>query len=588
MLSYLYEYAKRTGIGEDIYNQTTLAPWIIDIDPKGKILGYVSTREKIEGKELIKEFSVPAQIKPRSSGISPRFLVDKFEYTFGIGDAKKISEKYLKRLKAMNEAFILMLSEAEKETNSKDIGSMLDALRIIVSDPSKLFRTSTDDNTVQGISFDGKVIDFPKEWKHTDNVVFRIQEESTNRFVHLDKSLHRYWKDKVEEYFQTLPKGMCLISGEEQPLTDVHPQIGGLKEAQSTGAPLISFNNEIFESFGFSGNENSQVGIRQSKVVTNVVQYLIREKNHHFILPSNTTALFWHEGNNGSSLSFRDIIEGDTEEIKSLMLSPYTGSAPESLSPNFVMLLIKGANGRIAIKDFIYKKFEDIVKNVADFHRETAIIGSDYPLKIWDIVDVSFSLKKKDKKVSGGLGNHIDDLYMSIVNGKPLPRIFAQKLLERAIQLLTSSSIEKKSEVNRGLRVAASYLRCFINRTVNPKTFSIGDHMEEDNRNPGYLMGRLLAVADRIRYISTKSSSLPSGKYLRAFSSRPQVVLPVILENVNFHIKKCRLIKEDKIIQEILSKVGELPARFSEEQKSSFFLGFYHQRLEFFSKKQDS
>src|SRR5699024_12444733 len=55
-------------------------------------------------------------------------------------------------------------------------------------------------------------------------------------------------------------KNYCLISGELEPIARLHGSIRGVDNAQSSGAAIVSFNQNAFESYGKKQGENSPVG----------------------------------------------------------------------------------------------------------------------------------------------------------------------------------------------------------------------------------------------------------------------------------------------------------------------------------------
>ena len=103
--------------------------------------------------------------------------------------------------------------------------------------------------------------------------------------------------------------------------------------------------------------------------------------------------------------------------------------------------------------------------------------------------------------------------------------------------------------------------------------------------NPAYLLGRLLAVADSIQYLSDPDIQRSIRDRFLGYSAvnDPRVVFNTIMAEKEYHLSKltnpCKLDKE-KTLDQIASKLGAEPFknRFTQDEQNMFFLGFYHQR----------
>ncbi|MCD6393626.1 MAG: type I-C CRISPR-associated protein Cas8c/Csd1, partial [Planctomycetes bacterium] len=75
-------------------------------------------------------------------------------------------------------------------------------------------------------------------------------------------------------------------------------------------------------------------------------------------------------------------------------------------------------------------------------------------------------------------------------------------------------------------------------------------------------------------------------RFFGAASATPKVVFPQLIRLSQHHIEKAEYGRlYDKRIEEILCDVTEFPAHLSLDEQSLFILGYYHQRQDFFSKK---
>ena len=116
--------------------------------------------------------------------------------------------------------------------------------------------------------------------------------------------------------------------------------------------------------------------------------------------------------------------------------------------------------------------------------------------------------------------------------------------------------------------------------------------LNKENKTPAYLLGRLFAVLER-----TQEDALPGlnatirDRYLSSASATPGSVFPILLRLAQHHISKAEYGGfQNKRITEIVDGLDGFPAHLKLEDQGVFFIGYYHQRNDFFKKhdKQDN
>ena len=119
--------------------------------------------------------------------------------------------------------------------------------------------------------------------------------------------------------------------------------------------------------------------------------------------------------------------------------------------------------------------------------------------------------------------------------------------------------------------------------------------LDRTNTNPGYLLGRLFAVLERIQESAAggggKLNSTIRDKYYGAMASSPGIVFPTLDKLKVAHLKKLSWGQKewfDKLIGEILRDIPDIPRQLSLPDQGRFALGYYHQRQDFFTKKADT
>ena len=115
--------------------------------------------------------------------------------------------------------------------------------------------------------------------------------------------------------------------------------------------------------------------------------------------------------------------------------------------------------------------------------------------------------------------------------------------------------------------------------------------LDKDNNNPGYLCGRLFAVLDKIQEEANGISSIRE-RYMNSASATPSTVFATILNLSVHHAEKLnegRRFYFEKLKQEILANISAdgFPSHLDLQDQGRFFVGYYHQRQDFFTKKED-
>ena len=117
--------------------------------------------------------------------------------------------------------------------------------------------------------------------------------------------------------------------------------------------------------------------------------------------------------------------------------------------------------------------------------------------------------------------------------------------------------------------------------------------LDPTNTNPGYRLGRLFAVLERIQERANPGiNATIRDRFYGAASGTPVTVFGNLMRLKNHHLSKLENVGErvnyEKLIGEIMSGIGDFPAHLPLADQGRFAIGYYHQKQDFFTKKSET
>lgn len=106
----------------------------------------------------------------------------------------------------------------------------------------------------------------------------------------------------------------------------------------------------------------------------------------------------------------------------------------------------------------------------------------------------------------------------------------------------------------------------------------------------GYQLGRLFAVLEKIQEEANPGlNTTIRERYYGAACSTPVTVFGTLMRLKNHHLAKLknkgRVVNFERIVGEIVSHFGGFPSHLDLHEQGRFAIGYYHQRQDFFTKK---
>ncbi|EKE43330.1 hypothetical protein OCGS_2522 [Oceaniovalibus guishaninsula JLT2003] len=524
-----------------------------------------------KGKMQARAMSVPAAVK-RTAGVKPNTFWDKTAYVLGVTetpDGPGQGRRTLAEHEAFRAAHLDLLDGAD--------------------DPALVALRGFCQTWVPE-----RFADFPDAVGLLDqNVVFRLGD---GPFVHDLPAAKALLAGGGEG------AAMCLVSGRAGPVARLHPSIKGVMGAQSSGASLVSFNNDAETSHGKKQGDNAPVSEGAAFAYGTALNALLAKGSGNHLRIGGDTVAFWADQPE-AEWTFDAMLSGTDDEAAERELrarveavASGTARSDETLDPQarlFVLGLAPNA-ARLAVRYWYPGTLGDFARSVTRFWDDMAIApspfvrgGVELPPKPWALL-YDLAAQRDAKNIPAGLGG---DLMRAILTGGRYPATLLAGLLGR-IRIEGEPDRARHGNMDgRRAAMIAAVLRRNFDREV-PMA------LDEDARDAAYLLGRLFGAYSYAEKSYQERGAGLRQKYLGAASATPARVFPVLMRGYEHNLSSLRKaggmkagagVKADRAVAAILDKLeGEMPATLPLEAQGRFFIGFYHQISAFYAKAEDA
>lgn len=538
-------------------------PFVIVLDSNGSVLEIEDTREGEGKKRRARSFLVPQGVK-KTSGVAANVLWDAAEYALGVdtrGKPDRVQQQHdAFRFRIQNE-----LSAVREDAGIRALVRCLDTLDLALLER------------------------FPawEEIKATNPVVtFRLVDD-----LELICQRPAVVKELSSATTASVSASICLISGEMDATERLHSSIKGVWGAQTAGANIVSFNLPAFNSWGKEQGDNAPVGKKAAFAYTTALNHLLRKDSRQRMQVGDASTVFWSEKSsemeNQFSLFFQDSPKDDpdsgTEAVRNLFSSvgngAYTG--PDGNLRFYILGLAPNA-ARIAVRFWHVATVAEVAEQVIRYFDELDIAGREkYGWPSLFRLLVNTALQEKADNIPPNLAG---DTMRAILEDRPFPAM----LLQAAIRRCRASQ-----SVNY---YRAALIKAVLNRSIrkhqsNEKELTVA--LDTTNPNPGYRLGRLFAVLEKIQEEANPGlNATIRDRFYGAASATPVTVFANLLKLKNHHLAKLdkpgRKTNFEKLIGEIMAGLNGFPAHLPLPEQGFFAIGYYHQRQDFYTRKTES
>jgi len=535
-------------------------PFILEIDWGGKLVQIVNTRELVGKKAIAKRFLVPHAVK-KTSGVAANQFWDTAEYVLGF-DLKAKPERAIAQRAAFVER-ITSLAPAQKDQGVVAVLAFLN-----------------DTNAIDTLEER-----FPNEYKELKetNPVLSFRIAGAAGLVCERRAVHEALQsggDSVQV------DGFCLVRGEQDAIERLHTSIKGVWGAQSSGANIVSFNLDAFNSFGKAQGANAPVGKQAAFAYSTALNHLLGRDSRQRIQVGDASTVFWSRDacalESDLLALFGEAPKDDPDQGSKAVANLYAAIkngvyiADESDNRFYVLGLAPNA-ARISIRFFHSGPVKEIAENIKthfdDLHIERASYDKPH-LSIFRLLS-SIAAQSKADNIPSNLSG---DFARAILSASPYPATLLQAAVRR---------IRAEQEINYP---RAALLKAVINRQArlhssNDKELTVS--LDLTNNNAGYRLGRLFAVLERAQERANPGlNATIRDRFYGAASSTPVAVFSNLMKLKNHHIAKLEnkgeAVNLEKLIGEVMDGVTDFPAHLALADQGRFAVGYYHQRQSFY------
>jgi CRISPR-associated protein Csd1 len=591
ILQSLRELAFREGLVDNPAFESKPVRWIIELRHDGSFRQICDTntpRNQPEGSKKkptleAKLMAIPRR-QVRSSGVKANFLVDNARYVLGLSSGDQPDPKDAQRHAAYLE---LLQTSSPRSSDPSEVRAVLAFL-------------------ASPVQIDTCRVELARQGGFAENDLFTFEVEGT--LLHQVESLRLYWASHSANRCDEGRKVQCPICGEQRMPAPLHNQIQ-IRGASTSGVPLVSFNADAFEKYGWTGSSNAPVCTDCMTAYVESLRRLTRSRYDNprtgkrvaplnTVLTGDTTAVYWADSD-APLVTGLSRLRDDPKCVEDLLSSPCQGAVDGIGDPSrFYCLILTGVQGRAIVRRFHMDTMGGIADSLRHYFAAIDVERFDRsaPLTQFRLLK-SLALNGDVDRLPNQLGT---ELWLVALFGFPLSRSFLAAVVTR-------NSAERKVTSERAALLHLYFTsHCLSTSSAEPSAPRLDNAKENgkemslnrESKDQAYLLGRLLAVLENVQ-TAAQGQGLNRTVVDRTFgaaSTRPGMVFPQLIQTAQHHLAKAskktqrRAVFLNLLLGEIMDglELNGFAATLNLEQQGRFALGYYHQRQSFYRIKPES
>jgi CRISPR-associated protein Csd1 len=573
----------------------------LNLSLSGELLDIVPLFVPVQvGKKTVdmpRRMNVPEQVK-RSMNVAANFMCDNAAYVLGLtGKEAKDPEYAQKRFEDFRKQNIEILSKVDSPIARAVIAFLQN------HDPQKAVEQQAIARHLEDLLAGS-------------NLIFHVEGKNALD----DPEIKRAWE--VFALGREAIEMRCLVTGEIEPIARLHPDIKGVRDAQTKGASLVSFNLDAFTSYGREQGSNSPVSRRVASGYGVALNYLLSSQNpNRKIYLGDTTVVYWAESADKRYASaFYAFInpeyleetpaeakrerDRDAEKTMSAVAEKVEAGKPLDItalregldeSTRLYVLGLAPSAARLSVRFYLTEPFgvfaERIMQHYADLKIEKEHPSQPTYISPYRILAecVSPKVTRRDDEVKSSWSLLGGAFMRSILTGLPYPEGLYAAIINRTRHDTDEEKRSIKINYVRAAYIKAHLLRKYRRQAHNPFQEALQMSLNESYHRPAYVLGRLFAWLERAQKaaLGQNINATIKDRYFTSACASPASVFPTLLRLSQHHISKAEYgeyLERQIQAQLDMLEAKPFPARFSLDEQGIFVLGYYHQRAAFYTK----
>lgn len=423
------------------------------------------------------------------------------------------------------------------------------------------------------------------------NVVFSLRGQTA--YIHQSEKVKAAWLRRSAKDAEAGPRmiGPSLVSGERDELARLHPSISGVAGANTMGAAIVSFNLDAFESYGKSQSYNAPVGVRDAFRYTTALNRLLADDSRRVRI-GDATVVFWTDRESGAKAEpvvaafFADGFKAEetaehkatVDRIEAFLKAARQGRLGELITdpeaPFYVLGLSPNAS-RLNVRYWLVGTVQKFAERLATHVHQLEMTGarSDDPLFIRRLL---LETAREPKDIPPQLAG---EFARAVLLGLRYPQAMFGAVVRR---------IRADTQINHP---RASILKAFLIRNFE---MEVPVALDKDHPGEAYQLGRLFASLEKTQEDASggKLNATIKDRFFGSAATTPASVFPRLLQLHHHHMRNLEheghRVARGKLLGEIMGRIDSFPRHLPLERQGLFYIGYYHQRQDFFTPKASS
>lgn len=556
--------------------------FIVVLEPSGALVDIQDARQPVDGRPRPRRVLVPGGAKPSGAGMNPCLLWDAPGYLLG-WDAEK-PERARRTFDSFREKHLKL----ERELGTPAFSAVCHFLQSWEPARSGEYPILREVETGYG--------------------VFQLRGET--RFVHEHPEIGGWWEKHVSET-EPGPVGQCLITGEIGPIARLHStKIKSVDGAKMGGATIVGLNDPSYWSYGLEQSFNAPTSELAAHRYTTALNALLDgpKRNKHRLVVGGTTVAFWTDRPSPTEDIFMAFLaegsaplgpgpsqdESIRRKLEAFLKAVRRGlekygeleAQPRSTS-YFILGLGAPTPARVAVRFFHQGSLAELLENLRRHHADIGIerqFGDDAKRPEPELPPARLLLDQTCPRKNG------------LPDREKIPPLLAGPLLEAVItghrypEGLYATVIRRVTTDRVVNYPRACVIKGYLVRNLR-KELSMS--LDTSRPEPAYRLGRLFAALEKtqLQAHDDKINVTIRDSFYGTASATPRAVFPRLMRTYQHHLAKLeggRKVNREKLVQEILAPVSDVPAHLGLADQGLFALGYYHQMNAFYTKKSDA